>query len=83
MAIPAGFLGDKFGPKKILIAGIIITFAGSLLGAFDFAFLNGNLYILLASRILEGLCYIFASICVPVFINMITDKKHVGLAISI
>lgn len=83
LAIPGGFLADKFGTKKIIAFGILCSLTGAVLGAISFSLLCGNYYALLISRILEGTCYILASVSVPVFINQIIDKKHVGFAIGI
>lgn len=83
MAIPAGFLADRFGSKKIITIGVFVSAFGAILGVVTFHFFNGNPSLLCVSRILEGLCYIFSSVCMPIFLRRITGVNGAGFAIGI
>jgi EmrB/QacA subfamily drug resistance transporter len=48
--LPAGLLGDRFGRRRLLVAGLVIMLAGSVLGA-----LAGDVAELIAARTVMGL----------------------------
>jgi MFS transporter, ACS family, D-galactonate transporter len=50
MQIPAGFLGDRFGRKRVLVIGILLVAAATLLNG-----LAPTLFVLALARLLSGL----------------------------
>lgn len=79
LAIPAGGLIAKFGPKKIFIVVTIAMIAGNVIGAFSLT----NYPILLFSRVIEGCSFAFVSTAGIVFINMWYPDKNNGLFVGI
>lgn len=79
LAIPAGGLVGKFGPKKVFLAVMIITVVGNIVGVFGL----DNYGILLFSRILEGCGFAMASVAGIVLINMWYPDKNTGLFVGI
>ena len=64
LALPTGALAKKFGPKTMLLAAAVVVAIGSLIGAFA-----GNGTILIVSRAIEGVAYIFVTICGPLAVQ--------------
>ena len=83
LAIPAGWLSRKLGYIKLLVIGIAMSILGSVIGALSFIVGTHNVELLLFSRILEGTCYIFSSVCIPVIIQRIVKDKHIGKIMGI
>lgn len=79
LAIPAGGLVGKFGPKKVFAAVMVITIIGNIIGVFGL----DNYGVLLFSRIFEGCGFAMASIAGIVFCQMWFPNKNTGLFIGI
>ncbi len=58
MQIPTGILADMWGPRRLLIAGALISSLGSLLFAF-----SGNVFLAGAGRLLIGASVAVAFVC--------------------
>ncbi len=78
LAVPTGALAKKFGPKTMLLAAAVIIAAGSLLGAFA-----GNGTILIVSRAIEGVAFIFVTICGPLAVQKYVAPDKIGSATGI
>ena len=78
LAVPTGVLAKKFGPKTMLLAAAVIIAAGSLLGAFA-----GNGTILIVSRAIEGVAFIFVTICGPLAVQKYVAPDKIGSATGI
>ena len=78
LAVPTGALAKKFGPKTMLLAAAVIIAAGSLLGAFA-----GNGMILIVSRAIEGVAFIFVTICGPLAVQKYVAPDQIGSATGI
>lgn len=79
LAIPAGGLIAKFGPKKVVMVVIAAMICGNIIGAFSLT----NFPLLLLSRVIEGCSFAFVSIAGIVFINMWYPDKNTGLFVGI
>lgn len=79
LAIPAGGLISKFGPKKVVTVVVAAMICGNIIGAFSLT----NFPLLLLSRIIEGCSFAFVSIAGIVFINMWYPDKNTGLFVGI
>jgi len=78
LALPTGALAKKFGPKTMLLAAAAVVAAGSLLGAFA-----GNGMILIVSRAIEGVAFIFVTICGPLAVQKYVAPEKIGSATGI
>jgi MFS family permease len=78
LALPTGALAKKFGPKTMLLAAAAIIAAGSLLGAFA-----GSGMILIVSRAIEGMAFIFVTICGPLAVQKYVAPDKIGSATGI
>ncbi|MEI3232627.1 MAG: MFS transporter [Gordonibacter pamelaeae] len=78
LALPTGALAKKFGPKTMLLAAAAIIAAGSLLGAFA-----GNGMVLIVSRAIEGVAFIFVTICGPLAVQKYVAPDKIGSATGI
>ncbi len=78
LALPTGALAKKFGPKTMLLAAAVVIAAGSLLGAFA-----GNGTILIVSRAIEGVAFIFVTICGPLAVQKYVAPDKIGSATGI
>ncbi len=78
LAVPTGMLAKKFGPKTMLLTAAVIIAAGSLLGAFA-----GNGMILIVSRAIEGVAFIFVTICGPLAVQKYVAPEKIGSATGI
>ena len=83
LAIPTGWLSRKMGYMKLLAVGIVLSILGSLIGALSFTISAYNVELLIFSRILEGTCYIFSSVCIPIILKRIVHERHIGRFIGI
>ena len=83
-ALPVVLLLRKLGPLQIAVIGAAFALVGSILGAFS-VYLEGDkdYYLLAISRGIEGINYVFASICLPMLIKNSVDKKNTGVCLSI
>lgn len=79
LAVPAGGLVSKYGPKKVFLSVMIIMIIGNIVGA-----LGINSYpVLLFSRILEGCGFAMCSVAGIIFVNMWFPDKNTGLFVGI
>ena len=78
LALPTGVLAKKFGPKTMLLAAAVVVAAGSLLGAFA-----GSGMILIISRAIEGIAFIFVTICGPLAVQKYVAPEKIGSATGI
>lgn len=78
LALPTGALAKRFGPKTMLLAAAAIIAAGSLLGAFA-----GNGMVLVVSRAIEGVAFIFVTICGPLAVQKYVAPDKIGSATGI
>lgn len=78
LALPTGALAKKFGPKTMLLAAAVVIAAGSLLGAFA-----GNGTVLIVSRAIEGIAFIFVTICGPLAVQKYVAPDKIGSATGI
>ncbi|MBR5259958.1 MAG: MFS transporter [Eggerthellaceae bacterium] len=78
LALPTGALAKKFGPKTMLLAAAVVIAIGSLLGAFA-----GNGTILIVSRAIEGVAFIFVTICGPLAVQKYVAPDKIGSATGI
>lgn len=78
LAVPTGALAKKFGPKTMLLAAAGIIALGSLIGAFA-----GNGTILIVSRAIEGVAFIFVTICGPLAVQKYVAPDKIGSATGI
>jgi predicted MFS family arabinose efflux permease len=79
LAIPAGGLVGKFGPKKVFLAIMIVMILGNIVGAIGI----NNYPVLLFSRILEGSGFAMCSVAGIVFVNMWFPDKNTGLFVGL
>ena len=75
LAIPAGGLIAKFGPKKVWVVVMLLMVCGNVIGAFGIE----SFAILLFSRVVEGCAFAFVAIAGIVFINMWFPDRNTGL----
>lgn len=78
LAVPTGVLAKKFGPKTMLLAAAVVVAAGSLLGAFA-----GSGMVLIVSRAIEGVAFIFVTICGPLAVQKYVAPDKIGSATGI
>ena len=78
LALPTGALAKRFGPKTMLLAAAAIIAVGSLLGAFA-----GNGMVLVVSRAIEGVAFIFVTICGPLAVQKYVSPDKIGSATGI
>lgn len=78
LAVPTGVLAKKFGPKTMLLAAAVVIAAGSLLGAFA-----GSGAVLIVSRAIEGVAFIFVTICGPLAVQKYVAPDKIGSATGI
>ena len=78
LAVPTGVLAKKFGPKTMLLTAAVVVALGSLLGAFA-----GNGTILIVSRAIEGIAFIFVTICGPLAVQKYVAPEKIGSATGI
>ena len=78
LALPTGALAKKFGPKTMLLAAAVVVAIGSLVGAFA-----GNGTVLIVSRGIEGVAFIFVTICGPLAVQKYVAPEKIGSATGI
>lgn len=67
--LPAGLLGDRFGRRRMLVTGLVLFLAGSLLGPFAAA-----PEAVIAARTVMGLG---GALILPLALSVIPDRKSV------
>lgn len=75
LALPTGGLAKKFGPKPMLMVAAGVLLVGSLVGAFA-----GSGMILIVSRAIEGVAFIFVTICGPLAVQKYVSPDKLGAA---
>lgn len=75
LSIPTGVLSRKIGPKRVLLAGCGVIVVGSVVGAFA-----SSAYLLIASRAIEGIAFVFVSVAGPLAIDRYVDPARRGTA---
>lgn len=76
-AIPTGTLGDRFGNKRIVIAGLLFIAVASALGGFA-----PSLPWLLLSRLIEGIGFVMVVVAAPTMIVEATASENLRLALA-
>lgn len=79
LALPAGGLVAKYGPKKVILVVMITMILGNVMGALCI----GSYPLLLVSRIIEGCAFAFVCVAGIVFINMWFPDKNTGIFVGI
>lgn len=78
LAIPAGSMAQKFTPKVMVVAAALFVAVGSVIGFFA---TSGSLLII--SRGIEGVGFIFATVCGPLAIGRYVEPSKLGFAMGI
>ncbi len=60
LGLLVGLMADKLGPRRVMIAGLLLLALGSMLGA-----LAANVTMLLATRVVEGMGFLLAVLPAP------------------
>ncbi len=76
--IPAGVAVNRFGDRRLLFIGLCALALGSALGAFA-----NNLVILLATRIVEGVGFLFIIVAAPAVLQRVVSSKNRDLVFAI
>ena len=76
-AIPVGTLGYRFGNKRTVIAGLLLTAIASGLGGFA-----PNLHWLLASRLIEGIGFVMVVVAAPSMVVEATAPENLRVALA-
>ena len=78
VAVPTGFLAQRFGAKKVILAAVFVNVVAALAGAFAPSYL-----VLLATRALEGVSLVFVIACSPLVIQQTVDPSKTGVSTGI
>ncbi|MEM8540317.1 MAG: MFS transporter [Pseudomonadota bacterium] len=78
LGLVAGLMGARIGYRKLLLIGLWIGAAISLLQAFMPPF-----YVMLASRIIEGASHLAIVVAAPTIISAIASAKQQGFALTL
>lgn len=78
LAIPTGVLAKRFGPRTMLLCAAAVVAIGSVMGAFA-----GNGTMLIVSRGIEGIAFIFVTICGPLAVQRYVAPEKIGSATGI
>ncbi len=76
-AIPAGTIGDRFGNKRTVIAGLIFIAVASAVGGFA-----PSLPWLLLSRLIEGIGFVMVVVAAPTMIAETTVPENLRIALA-
>lgn len=68
-----GAMADRFGPRRLVVAGLVALSAGSLTGAFA-----GQASLLLVSRAIESVGFAMASLPVPAILRASVPAERLG-----
>ena len=84
LAIPTAFLLKKLGPLQISLIGSVFAIAGTVIGAFSILGEGYvDYYLLVCSRALEGISYVFTSMCVPIALKNAVPREKRGVCLAI
>ncbi len=78
LALPTGALAKKIGPKNVLVIAAVVMVVGSLIGAF-----SSDGMMLIVSRGIEGVAFIFVTICGPLCVQKYVAPDKIGSATGI
>ncbi|HEX3011251.1 MAG TPA: MFS transporter [Syntrophomonadaceae bacterium] len=78
LALPAGSFAQKWGPKNMVILAALFVAGGSILGSMAS---SGGMMIF--SRGLEGVGFIFVTVCGPMAIGKYVEPSKIGSAMGI
>ena len=78
LAIPTGALAKKVGPKNVLLAAALISLIGAVLGMFA-----ADSITLIVLRGIEGVAFIFVTICGPLCVQKYVSPDKIGSATGI
>lgn len=73
LSLPSGSLAKRFGPKNMMLAGCAVIVAGSVVGA-----LATSAWLMIASRAVEGVAFVFISVAGPMAVERYVDDGHKG-----
>lgn len=68
LGLLVGLMADRLGPRRVMLAGLLLLAAGSALGA-----LAPNVSVLLATRVLEGMGFLLAVLPAP---GLLRQRVH-------
>lgn len=60
LGLAVGLMADRLGPRRVMLAGLLLLATGSALGA-----LAPNVHVLLATRVIEGMGFLMAVLPAP------------------
>lgn len=78
VAVPTGFLIKRIGPKRVILAAIVLDVIAAIIGAFA-----GSLEVLLATRAMEGVSLVFVVASSPLVIQACVDPAKTGTSTGI
>lgn len=78
LSIPTGALAKKYGPKTLLLVAAGVLLLGSVVGVFA---QSGTM--LIVSRGIEGIAFIFVTICGPLAVQKYVTPEKIGSATGI
>jgi MFS family permease len=78
LALPTGGLAQKYGAKNILVVATLFVAGGSIIGSMA---TSGG--VMIFSRGLEGIGFIFITVCGPLAITCHVEPAKIGSAIGI
>ncbi|MDR7094436.1 MFS transporter [Hydrogenophaga laconesensis] len=74
LGLVVGLMADRLGPRRVMLAGLMLLAAGSALGA-----LAPNVHVLLITRVLEGMGFLSAVLPAP---GLLRQRVHHGPTLS-
>lgn len=77
-AVPVGMLARRFGPRRMILAAVVLVCAASVAGAWA-----PSVELLLATRALEGVSLVCIIACGPLVIQLCVDPRRTGVASGI
>lgn len=77
-SLPVGMLARKFQPKRVILAAVVLVCIASVAGAFA-----QNVFLLLATRAMEGVALVCVIACGPIVIQQCVDPRRIGTASGI
>ena len=78
VALPTGWLAQKFGAKRMMIVACGIAILGSLIGI-----ASGSSAVLIFSRAVEGVALTVLTTCGPIVVQKCVKPKKIGSAMGI
>lgn len=78
LALPTGSIAQKFGPKNMVVTAAVLVAAGSIVGSMAS---SGSMMIV--SRGIEGVGFIFVTVCGPMAIGRYVEPSKIGSAMGI